>query len=167
MSKKRLKQFGVSIDILAVILVIALVGLKETTAKYARTVWVIQEFHSEFEPDKKWRKAGQLQELNKFADAKGPFFNCPADAISGGEKKYSLEEFLADPEFKDFNTHKKALKIEEHKDVYVHYFECNENDDEERFYPFITFEYSDEALYLDSDGIYLLRVHSVMDLDEL
>lgn len=77
--------------------------------------------------------------------AKGSFFDCVYGGLSKSHTRYALEDFLRNPEFRDFARYREELAFTETA-VHVHRVSCARG--LRILYPFVTFEPSGRAMLL-------------------
>ena len=122
-------------------------------ADFIDTVWTVAGFTGEYWYADPSELIGQTQEFHT-GFAAGVFYSCDAEGQSATYTTYSLEDFLANPEFILFDGLGEDLFGVTEK-LFVHRITCAGN--RRVMYPFVTTETRDTAYYLFEGGIYLLE----------
>ncbi len=127
-------------------------------AQFVDTEWRVTAFTGEawfIKPDD---VIGKTQQFYK-GDADGAFFQCPYAGMSKTYTTYSVDDFLANPEFKLFAPAAEGLRQGGQK-VFVHRISCAGKGDPAMrrvIYPFVTTEKPDAAYYLFEGGFFTLK----------
>ena len=120
--------------------------------------WTIIEFYGEEWYCSKEDIIHQTQEFYKgWSD--GAFYKCDYAGQSATYNKYTLTEFLNNPEFKLFKKYQDLLDLKDDI-IFVHRITCDgdSNMNERRvLYPFITTKNSKKSYYIYEAGIFVLE----------
>ena len=126
-------------------------------SNFVETKWRVVDFVG----DLVWKNPnefiGQTQSIIKH-NVEGPFYNCEY-GMFWTYNKYTLEDLLANPEFKMLVMYNDQLKLEDEL-YFVHRLTCNgvaEGDIMMNFYPFIVSDVSKKAYYIMDQGVFVFE----------